>query len=137
MKFLSYTKEQFKLDVLKVVEDLGDSVTYATLYRAIPLFNEFTDTEEKNYYALKSGEYENVILWLYRNKNCLDWLEELMNENVLVLVPSSQLNYMIEGIELNVPLAKGEEHYKEEHWLPVEFNKGINFYKALAELNCA
>lgn len=46
-------------------------------------------------------------------------LTELLDEQVIHMVPAQFLTYLIDGATLTLPLAKSTVDYKQPHWLPV------------------
>jgi hypothetical protein len=65
---------------------------------------------------------KNVVLWSGVSEEACDILDRLLADGEFEYVNDGQatfLAYLIDGITLQMPIAKGNRHYKTTHWLPV------------------
>lgn len=87
-----------------------DYVTFAELSRIPGFEGEF---------ALHAPNYPNIIYWSHVSREAADAIEELRREKFFEFRPASPMSYLIDGVSLDLPLAKRRYHYKTLHWLPV------------------
>jgi hypothetical protein len=86
-----------------------DHVSYAELANHFP---EFKDGE----FAISLRE--NLILWVNMTEEATQAIEELRAEKRITVSPSTMLVYLIDGMSLNMPIAKRVRDYKKPHWAP-------------------
>ena len=67
----------------------------------------------------------NVILWADMSKTAMEAIEWLKKQKSIEPRSCSRLIYMIDGWDLNLPIAKRprKQGYKTLHWLPILFTK--------------
>lgn len=75
--------------------------------------------EKKGDVVLSLPEFPNMILWGGISDEAADILQVVLVWPGIVLKPSSQLVYLIDGGLLRFPLAKRLHNYKKPHWLPI------------------
>lgn len=68
-----------------------------------------------------SSVNENVIFWSGWNKEALDIINEMKSNGTVEQRPLSQLEVLISGGMLRLPLVTGNYQYKTPHWLPIAF----------------
>lgn len=90
------------------------SVSFAELSR-IEGFNG--DLEIK----LNHPSVSNVVLWSGLSEEAIEALEVIRKEGEYIISPSTILVYLMDGVSLNLPIAKSKRHYKKPHWAPVVF----------------
>lgn len=98
-----------KEQVLAYIKET-DYVTFAELQRRFP---EFRDGD----FSLSARE--NHILWVNMTEDAVNAITQLREEGLIVATPSQMLTYLIDGMTLTFPLAKGARAYKKPHWAPV------------------
>jgi hypothetical protein len=65
---------------------------------------------------------KNLVLWCGVSQEACDILNRLQAEGEFDYFHGGQstfLAYVFDGITLQMPIAKGDRHYKKAHWLPV------------------
>src|SRR5262245_15005970 len=92
------------------VEDNG-RVTFAELSARLSPFME-THGE----HALE--RLPNLIVWAGMSQAFIDLIRDLLHKQRLMLSTASLWIYLLDGMALNLPLAKSEREYKTPHWLP-------------------
>jgi len=77
-------------------------------------------------YALANEKMQalNILIWAGVSAEFYDALADLVDREVIEYHPTSPLVYLMDGIHLDMPLAKGPYRYKEPHWLPVTLSRG-------------
>jgi hypothetical protein len=99
-----------KTEILAYVKE-HPGTSFVELQRVVPGFSG-----EK---TLWSGEREdNILLWDSISQEGIEALQELMQSNDIEVRSSHFLVYMVDGILLNLPIARRRVHYKKPHWLP-------------------
>lgn len=69
-------------------------------------------------YNMKINEF-NILIWGGVSEEAINSLNELIEENKIEFVSSSQIVYLIDGKCPNLPIVKkSNTKYKNLHWLP-------------------
>lgn len=64
----------------------------------------------------------NVIIWYEVDSKIVAELKKLINEKVILAYPVPTINYIVDGITIDLPIAKRFlGAYTKQHWLPVGF----------------
>ena len=63
-------------------------------------------------------------MWVNVSRAADQALSELLAEDYCHMKTTAFLTYLVDGITLNLPIAKQRRKYKTPHWLPVVFNLG-------------
>jgi len=64
----------------------------------------------------------NILIWQSISREAIDIIRRIQVAHEVYLIPaSSALIYIIDGVTLNLPIAKRWQHYKTLHWLPTVF----------------
>lgn len=87
-------------------------VSFAELVRKIPGF------DGGNVDLLSEG-VENIVFWTGISEQALQALNSLHAQKKIFKHPSSTLVYFIDGMVLNLPVAKRKREYKTQHWCPI------------------
>lgn len=80
--------------------------------------------EAKGDLALTLKEYENIVLWMGMSEAFYEAVSSLLADEVIQLDSTIPLVYMIDGMALNLPIAKQKRNYKSLRWAPVVINLG-------------
>ena len=98
------------------VEYYGGGVSFAELRRRMP---DFRSEDPPKGFAI--GEWDrNVLIWLGMSRAASAAISELVEENKIYFKSTSLLVYFVDGLTLQLPLAKpGIRKYKSQRWLPV------------------
>jgi hypothetical protein len=81
---------------------------------------------------------KNILAWAGMSEEAVEILRRLEAEGVFHFDhhgTSTFLCYLVDGVQLNLPLAKRAKHYKEPHWLPVTLVLGPNEIQREARKN--
>jgi hypothetical protein len=63
---------------------------------------------------------KNIIFWNQISKEAMKALKSLAVEELLLVADCGTLPYMVDGITLNMPIARQTSRtYKKPHWAPV------------------
>jgi hypothetical protein len=65
----------------------------------------------------------NVVIWGGVSRAAIEALEIIRKEGEYELAPASFMTYLIDGVTLNLPIAKQIRHYKNPHWAPMVLSR--------------
>lgn len=103
-----------KNKILRKFEELGDGISFADLSRIEGFEGEFM-------YGFPD---KNIYFWFSCSEEAIDAIEELIADGTIVLKPTVELLYLIDGVmPRNKKIAKRIMPYVEERWLPVVLNR--------------
>jgi hypothetical protein len=88
-----------------------DNVTFAELSRLEGFAGDFE-------IHVNHEKVSNIVIWSGLSQEAMDALEVIRQEGEYSLEPTSVLTYLMDGVTLNLPLAKSVRHYKKPHWAP-------------------
>lgn len=63
-------------------------------------------------------EAENVFTWMGVNQAFIDQMRRLKTSLRVIFWPTSYLTYLVDGVYVEMPLAKKLRNYKTPHWVP-------------------
>jgi hypothetical protein len=110
-------KTQLEIDIREMLEN--DYVTFAELSR----IDGF-----KGDGSLRLGDEDsNIFAWAGISPEAVEVLVRLQTEGVFHFdhhSMSTYLCYMVDGVTLNLPIAKRRKRYAKPHWLPVTLALG-------------
>ena len=89
----------------------GIGISFAELSKRIEGFN--------GEIAMTFSKKPNLVMWAGMSREAFDAMRELMEERKISITSTTQLVYLIDGMSLQLPIAKRFKDYKKEHWLPV------------------
>lgn len=69
-----------------------------------------------------SKPYNNIILWTGMSEQAIDLLAGAVESGLINIHGTSHLVYLIDGVSLNVPIAKKLKNYKLPRWFPAVFS---------------
>lgn len=69
--------------------------------------------------VIHHSKYPHVLFWGGWNKQAIDILAIILEENKICLQPSNYLNYLIDGDMPEIPVANIAKDYKTDHWMPM------------------
>ena len=92
------------------------AVSFVELEREIPGFK----WEENNVFQLMypDPQTSNIIVWQLSERGS-SVITDLLKEKKIILTPTELLTYLVDGLTLDLPIAKRIKHYKNPHWLPM------------------
>jgi hypothetical protein len=67
----------------------------------------------------------NVVIWSGMSQEAVDALWVIQQEGEYEMVPTTALTYLIDGVTLNLPIAKSARHYKKPRWAPTVLRKKL------------
>jgi hypothetical protein len=70
-------------------------------------------------------EDKNIMLWPKLSEEAVEILDRLRGAGEFHYHPTLPLIYLVDGVSLNMPIAKSDRHYSEMHWLPVVLKRGM------------
>jgi hypothetical protein len=69
--------------------------------------------------------YDNIVVWNGMSQVAGDALRQMQKVGEFHFhAASSLLVYVLDGVVLNLPIAKATQQYKKPHWLPVVLKRG-------------
>ncbi|MBN2060739.1 MAG: hypothetical protein JW882_10025 [Deltaproteobacteria bacterium] len=107
-----------KNKIINIIKEKGNGVSFVELDREIVKF--------KDDLKMALGD-NNIYVWFGLSEEAITVIKELLNDRIIELHPTEPLVYYIDGSVPNVPIAKRDQYYKSERWLPMTFNKGPMF----------
>ena len=110
-------KDQIKQDIIKMLADRGDGVSFANLAN-IPGFSGQTGMEINNL---------NIFIWFSCSQEAIQAIVELQDESKIELHPTQPLTYIVDGCVPKYPAAKSKRAYKTPHWAPMALKRGKLF----------
>jgi len=113
------TLEEFKSDICQYVRFM-DWVSFAEMRRRY-------GSQAQGEYTLRLPRFPNIILFEGLSYIFCSAISDLLIEKKIHPHGSSPLVYLIDGMEIQLPLAKRKPlsgDYKRPHWLPVTFRYG-------------
>lgn len=118
-------KQELKKAVLDYIRKNND-VSYAELQW---LFDRL-EFDYRGEFEIYSPVNENVIFWCGWNREAIEIMNELKEENLVEQEPVQPLVYLIDGAGINLPVVKKAVNYKTPHWLPLVFRsmKGADIH---------
>lgn len=104
-----------------------DASLKSEIYARVKQFNYVTFAELmsvegfKGNMVMTAGQGRNTVLWQGISEEALAAVKALMAEDKIVMMPPSSITvYAIDGMTLNLPIAKKwSKPYKKPHWYPV------------------
>lgn len=103
-----------KNKILRKFQELGDGISFAGLSHIEGFKGDFM-------YGFPD---KNIYFWFSCSEEAIDAIEELISEGAIVLKPTVELVYLMDGImPRNKKVAKKFRTYVEERWLPVVLNR--------------
>jgi hypothetical protein len=72
--------------------------------------------------GIYSPLFPNIVLWGNWNSAACGVVKSLLNDGILVPVPTTALTYIIDGKMPDFPIAETLCAYTTTHWLPVTFS---------------
>jgi hypothetical protein len=67
-------------------------------------------------------EERNLLLWPKMSERFVEALNNLLQDGKIVMKPAPLWIYLLDGVTLSLPLARGRYRYREPHWVPVYFD---------------
>jgi len=112
-----------KQDILDYIRKLR-SVSFANLENDIPGFKEDPPAADGTVARMLSGRDHNIVFWSGMSDEGLKALNDLCDEKLIEMTPTSFLTYLIDGRHLVMPIVTRppKRGYRKPHWLPVVFN---------------
>jgi len=108
--------------IIDKIEELGGNVSFVDL-RELPGFSG-----EQDYW----DPTKNWVFWQRVSLGFILAIHELVRDGIIDVQVTSPTVYLIDDCVLDLPLVKRDVKYKTPSWVPLAFNKGPNFSKALA-----
>ena len=103
-----------KNKILNKFKELGNGISFADLSHIEGFEGDFM-------YGFPD---KNVYFWFSCSEEAIDALEELISEGTIVLKPTVELVYLVDGImPRNKKIAKRIRPYVDKRWLPVVLNR--------------
>lgn len=106
--------EKVKKDLIKMVKH-DKNITFIEIER----YFDYIGYYYQGNIELRSGTDKNTIFWSGWNKQAIQLLQELVEENLINMQYTQFLNYFLNGVIIEYPLYQGKKPYKQ--WLPVIF----------------
>jgi hypothetical protein len=105
---------------LKIIENYikknKNGISFAEIEREL----ETNNINPKGNYWLPYKSYKNMYIWINMSENFIKAIITLFKEFKIQLVECSPIVYLVDGLVLNLPIARGKERdYTQEHWLPM------------------
>lgn len=110
-------KDQIKQDIIKMLSERGDGVTFANL-SDIPGFSGST--------GMENGDL-NIFIWFSCSEAGIFAVKELLNERKIELHPTKPLTYAVDGMVPIYPVATSDRRYKTPLWAPMALKRGKLF----------
>ena len=95
----------------------GSAVSFVELMQGIP----------KGDISLSLPDNDNIILWTNLTEEAAEAFKEIWSEKILKPNPTEDLVYLMDGAYPTLPVVKSNRKYKKPHWLPLSFDKGLNW----------
>lgn len=102
--------------VAAFITERGGGVSFIELER------EFPEEFEGQQSAMYLTDYDNVVLWEPVSLAMTGALNSARDNGRIVMKPTSELVYFLEGKVFNLPVARKARRYKKPRWLPVTFS---------------
>ena len=101
----------------------------------VDLEREFED-EMKGDWNLSMNNFNNLVLWSGVNSEFSDAISQLHSEKKIKFIYEGpdigQLNYAMDGLLMELPIATEFREYDEPHWLPIVLIDYETYYRDFA-----